>query len=163
MVKIGVLSDTHHFIHPSLPRVFQNCDEIWHAGDIGSMQTIASLKQIKPLRAVYGNADGHDIRPNFPLVDVFNCEGVKVLLMHIVGYPGKYKKDAQELIQLHQPQLVIAGHSHILKVMYDKVNQTLFMNPGACGQQGFHVKKTVLRFVIDKTQIKDLEVVELAD
>ena len=163
MVRIGLLSDTHHYLHPDLPRLFKDCDEIWHAGDIGTLATIQAIEAIKPVRAVYGNADGQDLRKVFPLEAVFWVEGVKVLLLHIGGYPPRYNPHARALIALHQPRLVIAGHSHILKVMFDPAQQCLYMNPGACGKQGFHVKKTILRFSIDKEEIKDLEVVELND
>ena len=161
MKRIGLLSDTHTYVHPSLTDIFKDCDEIWHAGDIGNALTADKLNEIKPLKAVCGNIDGQDIRITYPKALTFLCEEVKVLMVHIGGYPGRYSIDARELISHEKPDLFISGHSHILKVMYDKKNKLLHINPGAAGKSGIHKVITVVRFSIDKKEIKDLEVVEL--
>jgi hypothetical protein len=137
------------------------CDEIWHAGDIGNIEVTDYLEKWKPLRAVWGNIDGHEHRAHFPKVNVFEIEDVKVVMTHIAGYPGRYIPEARELIRLHGPKLFICGHSHILKVQYDKKNKLLHMNPGAAGVHGFHQVKSLLRFTINNEVISDLEVVEL--
>lgn len=161
MKRIGLLSDTHTFLHPRLKEIFASCDEIWHAGDIGNEATAEQLKAIKPLRAVYGNIDGQNIRIQFPEVLTFFCEEVKVLMIHIGGYPKRYSPKARILIKKEKPKLFISGHSHILKVMFDKENELLHINPGASGKSGFHKVITAIRFTIDKDEIKDLEVIEL--
>jgi putative phosphoesterase len=136
-------------------------DEIWHAGDIGSLEVTDALKALKPVRGVYGNIDGALVRREFPLDNRFACEGVDVWMTHIGGYPGRYQKRVREEMIRKAPKLFICGHSHILKVQYDKRFGLLHMNPGACGKVGFHAVRTMLRFVIDGAEIKDLEVVEL--
>jgi uncharacterized protein len=162
MVRIGLLSDTHSFIDDSISHFFDNVDEIWHAGDIGNLAVIEKLKQKKPVRAVYGNIDNHEIRLEIPEFQIFKHDQVDILMTHIGGYPGKYAPGiAKKLVEL-KPKLFIAGHSHILKVMYDKKYNCLFMNPGAAGISGFHQVQTMLRFVIAGDQIKDLEVWEKA-
>ncbi len=161
MVKIGLLSDTHSYLHPKIFEVFKNCDEIWHVGDIGDLKTIDRLIDFKPVRAVFGNIDNHLVRMSFSEVLAFTCEEVKVLMMHIGGYPARYSKKGRELIKHEKPQLFISGHSHILKVMYDQQNQLLHINPGAAGNNGLHKVVTMVRFVIDKKEIRDLEVIEL--
>jgi uncharacterized protein len=160
MRRIGLLSDTHGYIHPELPRIFSTCDEIWHAGDFGNLSTARGLQEIKPLRGVFGNIDGQDIRSSFPKYQRFQCEEVDVLMTHIGGYPGNYNPDIREILKTNPPKLFISGHSHILKVMYDKRNQLLHINPGAAGKNGLHKVITMVRFSIDGSQIKDLEVVE---
>jgi putative phosphoesterase len=160
MKKIGILSDTHGFIHPGVSDFFKDCDEIWHAGDIGNIETADELSKHKPFRAVYGNIDDTKVRTEYPEYELFNCETVKVLLIHIGGYPGRYSQKARQLIQQHQPQLFISGHSHILKVMPDKKYKLLHINPGAAGKSGLHKKITMVRFTIDGDQIKDLDVFE---
>lgn len=160
MKKIGLLSDTHGFVHPDLERVFAGCDEIWHAGDFGSYETVEQLRKIKPLRGVYGNIDGTEIRHEFSEFLRFTCEEVNVLITHIGGYPGNYAPAVRQIMQTHPPRLFISGHSHILKVMYDKKHNCLHMNPGAAGRSGFHKVISMLRFVIDGSNIKDLEVIE---
>jgi putative phosphoesterase len=160
MKKIGILSDTHGFIHPGVSDFFKDCDEIWHAGDIGNIETADELSKLKPFRAVYGNIDDTKVRTEYPEYELFNCETVKVLLIHIGGYPGRYGQKARQLIQQHQPQLFISGHSHILKVMPDKKYKLLHINPGAAGKSGLHKKITMVRFTIDGDQIKDLDVFE---
>ena len=161
MKTIGLLSDTHGFIHPRVFDFFEPCDEIWHAGDIGNAETSDALSNFKPLRAVYGNIDGHVLRTMFPETIVFTIEKVKVVITHISGYPGKYAKGIPTLLQLHRPQLFIGGHSHILKVIYDQRNQLLFMNPGAAGKHGIHQKITFLKFQITDKRIHDLEILEM--
>jgi putative phosphoesterase len=158
--RIGLLSDTHGYLHPRVSDFFKDCDEIWHAGDIGNMSTADKLGKIKPLRAVFGNIDGQDIRKTFRETEVFHCEKVKVVIIHIGGYPGKYTTTARALIEKEKPNLFISGHSHILKVMYDEKNSLLHINPGAAGKQGLHKRITMVRFVIDEENIRDLELFE---
>jgi len=158
--KIGILSDTHGYFHPKIPDVFSQCDEIWHCGDFGSIDVISQLQSIKPLKGVYGNIDGQDIRSYFPEILVFNCENIKVLLMHIGGYPGRYNHGVSSLIKDNKPDLFVCGHSHILKVMHDEKNDLLHINPGAAGKSGIHQVITFIRLSIDGKEIKDIEVAE---
>jgi uncharacterized protein len=160
-MRIGLLSDTHGHVDPKIYNYFSECDEIWHAGDFGNMQVIDELKKFKPLRAVYGNIDDHKIRLVFPLNSLFICEGLKVFITHIGGYPGHYSPAAKQMILSERPGLFICGHSHILKVMPDKNFNLLHMNPGAAGNYGFHKIKTLLRFTVQKAKVKDVEVIEL--
>jgi len=160
--RILLLADTHHYLDPSIGTYASACDEIWHAGDFGTIDLAHSLREYnKPVRGVYGNIDGRDIRDEFPEQLVFTCEDVKVLMRHIGGYPPKYNPETRKQLALHHPQLFISGHSHILKVMYDPTLQCLHMNPGAAGKQGWHRIRTLLRFVIDGKEIKNCEVIEL--
>lgn len=161
MKKIGLLSDTHSHWDEKYVVYFNECDEIWHAGDIGSMKIAQKFETFKPFRAVYGNIDGQDLRQKYPEINRFTVEGVDVLMTHIGGYPGRYDPRIKDALFANPPQLFIAGHSHILKVMFDKKIQTLYMNPGAAGIYGFHQVRTLLRFVLDKGDIRDLEVIEL--
>ncbi|MDB5249006.1 MAG: metallophosphoesterase [Segetibacter sp.] len=161
MKRIGLLSDTHHYLDEAVLKHFDNCDEIWHGGDFGNSVVADELKEFKPLRGVYGNIDGNDIRSEFPEILKFSCEQVKVLMIHIGGYPGKYSPLAKKEIMSFQPKIFIAGHSHILKIMYDEKFQCLHLNPGAAGKQGWHKVRTLIRFVIDGENIKDCEVIEL--
>lgn len=161
MKKILLLSDTHSHIDERILHYAGEADEIWHAGDIGITGVSDELKKIKPLRAVYGNIDDAEIRKEFPLHQRFKCEEVDVWITHIGGYPGKYSPAIREQIKKESPKLFISGHSHILKVMNDKNLGLLHMNPGAAGTQGFHKKRTMLRFKIEGAEIKDLEVIEL--
>ncbi len=161
MKYIGLLSDTHGYVDPKIYDHFKDVDEIWHAGDIGSIDVIDELKAFKPLRGVYGNIDDHMIRREFPEFLRFMCEGVDVLITHIGGKPGKYSKPAYEAIKDNPPKLFICGHSHILLVKMDPLFKMLWMNPGACGYKGFHSVKTVLRFKITDDRIHDLEVIEI--
>jgi putative phosphoesterase len=160
MVRVGLLSDTHSYIHPGLIKHIKLCDEIWHAGDIGSFEIVSTLSKIKPLKAVYGNIDGEGIRKMFPEVMTFMCEQVKVMITHIGGYPGRYSKGIPELLSKEKPKLFITGHSHILKVMYDEDFQMLHINPGAAGKFGLHKVITFVKFVIEEDQVKDLQIVE---
>ena len=159
-MKIGLLSDTHSVVHPKIFEHFKNCDEIWHAGDIGTLEVIDQLSTFKPLKAVYGNIDNHKIRAACPKDLHFECEGVKVWITHIGGYPYRYTKDIREKLDKFNPDLFICGHSHILRVMYDKTRSILHMNPGAAGNYGIHKVITMLRFDIEEGEIKNLEVVE---
>jgi uncharacterized protein len=161
MKRIGLLSDTHTFIDEKILDFFKDCDEIWHAGDIGNIETADKISDLKPLKAVYGNIDGQDVRTVYPKIQSFDCEEVKVLMTHIGGYPGKYEKEMKVLIEKMKPNLFISGHSHILKVIYDNKNELLHINPGASGKSGMHKVKTAVRFNIKGKEIKDLEVFEI--
>lgn len=161
MKKIGVLSDTHGFFDSKLEKFFVECDEIWHAGDIGNLDVVDKIRKVKPLRAVYGNIDGHEVRVNFNENERFWCEDVEVWLTHIGGYPGKYDRLVRDLIRQKPPDLFICGHSHILKVMYDNKLELLHINPGAAGRSGMHQLRTAVRFEIDGKEIKNLEIVEM--
>jgi putative phosphoesterase len=169
LTKIGLISDTHHFLDPALLEHFKNCDEIWHAGDFGTIEIANQLLKYKPaksghspvLRGVYGNIDGYDIRSVYPEQLVFTCEEVKVMMRHIGGYPPRYNPETKKELLIHRPQLFISGHSHILKIMYDEKLNCLYMNPGAAGKQGWHKVKTIIRFTIDGKDIRDCEVIEL--
>ncbi|MDT0293261.1 metallophosphoesterase family protein [Mesonia ostreae] len=161
MKKILLLSDNHSYIDDRILTYARQADEIWHAGDIGDLKVTDELKKIKPLRAVFGNIDGHEARKEFPLHNRFMCEEVDVWITHIGGYPGKYSPAIREEIRANPPKLFICGHSHILKVMPDKKLNLLHMNPGACGKHGFHQVRTMLRFEIEGKEIKNLEVIEL--
>lgn len=161
MKRIGLLSDTHSYLDPAVLKHFNECDEIWHAGDIGDISVLDVLKKHKPTRAVFGNIDSALVRRECPLHERFMCEEVDVWITHIGGYPKRYSPPIKEAIKKNPPKLFISGHSHILKVMYDKDLGLLHMNPGACGKHGFHQVRTLLRFTIDGKEIKDLEVIEL--
>lgn len=161
MKQIGLLSDTHGFIEPKLFDFFKNCDEIWHAGDFGNLETADKLAAFKPLRGVYGNIDDHRVRTVYKKHLKFEIEGVFVWITHIGGYPGHYDKNVKPEIFNDSPTLFISGHSHILRVMYDDKIGALHINPGAIGNHGFHKVKTAVRFMIDGKEIKDLEVLEI--
>lgn len=161
MTRIGLISDTHGFLDESVFDHFAQCDEVWHAGDFGSLDVIEQLQAFKPLRGVYGNIDDNPIRQQFPEDLYFTCEGVNVFMRHIAGYPGRYAPGVKQKIKDTQSQLFISGHSHILKVMYDDTLQCLHINPGAAGNQGWHKMKTLVRLVIDGNNMKDCEIIEL--
>ena len=161
MKRIGLLSDTHGFLPERLFSFFDKTDEIWHAGDFGSVELSDQLAQFKPLKGVYGNIDGQEIRTIHPRHQRFKCEEVDVWMTHIGGYPGRYERYVKPEIYHNPPNLFISGHSHILKVLYDKKLDFLHVNPGAAGYKGFHKKCTALRFVIDGKNIRDLEVWEM--
>jgi putative phosphoesterase len=160
--KILLLSDTHSYIDAQILKYVKLADEVWHAGDIGDLNVTDTLKKLKPLRAVYGNIDDNLARLEFPLDNKFIIEDVSVWMTHIGGYPNKYNQRIREEIKLNIPKIFISGHSHILKVQYDKRLNLLHLNPGAAGNHGFHNVRTMLRFTIDKEQIKELEIIELA-
>ncbi len=162
MKNILLISDTHSYLDKTLLKHIDAADEIWHAGDIGNIELVTDeIKKLKPLRAVYGNIDDANARKEFPKNLIFTCEEVKVYMTHICGQPTNYLKEVKDILIAEKPKLFICGHSHILKVMYQEQYDVLHMNPGACGIHGFHQIKTVLRFVIDGSEIKDLAVIEL--
>ncbi len=161
MKRIGILSDTHGWWDDRYVQYFKDCDEIWHAGDIGSEDLIDRLSAIAPVRAVYGNIDGGMLRRRFKEVEIFTVEGVKVLMTHIGGYPGRYAPGVKTLILQEKPQLFISGHSHILKVMNDKYLRVLHINPGAAGRQGWQTVRTLVILTLDNGAMSDCEVVEL--
>ena len=161
MAKVLLLSDSHSYIDDRILEYARNADEIWHCGDFGSLGVIGELEKIKPLKGVYGNIDSDKIRLIFPEVNRFMCEQVEVLMIHIGGYPGKYSPLAKKELAAKAPKIFISGHSHILKVMFDERNHLLHLNPGACGKSGWHKVRTMMRFKIDKKEIKDLEIIEL--
>lgn len=161
MKRILLLSDTHSYIDDRILQFAKEADEVWHAGDIGNLKVTDTLKEITLVRGVYGNIDDHKARAEFPLHNIFTCEGLKVHITHIGGYPGRYSLGIKELLQKENPGLFITGHSHILKVKFDKDLQLLHMNPGAAGVHGFHAMRTMLRFKIENGKVEDLEVIEL--
>tara|TARA_B100001540_G_C15755324_1_gene619084 strand:+ start:997 stop:1494 length:498 start_codon:yes stop_codon:yes gene_type:complete len=160
MKQILLLSDTHNQLDKRYIPYFKEADEIWHAGDIGSLSIIEELEKYATVRAVYGNIDNHTVRSEFKSILVFQCEKVKVLIIHIGGYPNKYTKNSLDLIKNIKPNLFICGHSHILKVIYDKQNKLLHMNPGAIGNYGIHKVKTALSFLIENEKIQNLRIIE---
>ncbi len=160
-MKIGLISDTHNYLHPRVKHHFADCDEIWHAGDVGNFELLQELAHFKPLRCVYGNIDGTEVRKETEENLFFGVEGMSVLMTHIAGYPGRYNPRALQLIRQHRPGLVICGHSHILKVIYDKKYQHLHINPGAAGNHGWHKVMTIITFQINNKNIEDLKVIEL--
>ncbi|WP_425659610.1 metallophosphoesterase family protein [Tenacibaculum ascidiaceicola] len=163
MKKILLLSDTHSFIDEQILKFVKQADEVWHAGDIGDLEVTDTIKKLKPLRAVYGNIDDKNARVEFPLDNKFVVDGVSVWITHIGGYPNKYNQRVSEELKTNTPQLFICGHSHILKVQYDKKLNLLHLNPGAAGNHGFHKVRTMLRFEIDKGNVKNMEIIELAN
>lgn len=170
MTKIGLISDTHGFLDELIFDHFKNCDEIWHAGDFGSVELIEKLKagflqsSRKPIiRGVFGNIDSPVIRKEFPERIVFDCEKIKVMIQHIGGYPGRYAPGIKQSLVSHGVKLFVSGHSHILKIMFDDSIQCLHMNPGAAGKQGWHKVRTIIRFSIDNDNIRDCEVIELSE
>lgn len=161
MKKILLLSDTHSYIDDQILKFVKQADEVWHAGDIGDLKVTDAIKKLKPLRAVFGNIDNKDLRAEFPLDNKFILENVSVWITHIGGYPGKYSQHVRKELKENPPQLFICGHSHILKIQFDEKLNLLHLNPGACGKHGFHKTRTMLRFELDKGEIKNLEVIEL--
>jgi putative phosphoesterase len=161
MTRIGLISDTHNYLDETIFEHFKDCDEVWHAGDFGTIDLAEKIREKKTLKGVYGNIDGQDVRKKFPEQLIFMCEEIKVMMKHIGGYPPKYNPETKKEILIHKPQLFISGHSHILKIMYDDKLNCLHMNPGAAGKQGWHKIRTMIRFVIDGKEMKDCEVIEL--
>lgn len=161
LMKILLLSDSHSYIDDRILDYAKSADEIWHCGDFGNLEVIEKLEKIKPLRGVYGNIDGTEIRKIFPEILRFKCEEVEVLMIHIGGYPGRYSPLAKKEIEAKAPKLFISGHSHILKAMNDKKNDLLHLNPGAVGKVGWHQMRTMMRFEINGNKIENLEVIEL--
>lgn len=160
MTRIGLISDTHGYLDPAVFTHFEKCDEIWHAGDFGP-DVAGQLAAFKPLKGVYGNIDGQDIRLQYPEKLRWQCEGVDVMMIHIGGYPGRYTPALRPELIANPPKLFITGHSHILKVIYDNKLQCLHMNPGAAGKSGWHKVRTLIRFVVDGANMRDCEVIEL--
>lgn len=160
-MKIGLLSDTHGYLDPTLLRYFENVDEIWHAGDIGSEEVITTLASAKPVKAVFGNIDDRALQNRFPEDLHFFCDGLRIFITHIAGTPPRYNARIKKVLAEVKPDILICGHSHILRIMKDLENKLLFINPGAAGQQGFHHMKTIVRFEIIHKEIKHLEVIEL--
>lgn len=159
---IGLISDTHGVFDAPFREFFEPVDEIWHAGDFGGgLELAEQIARFKPLKGVAGNCDNHSLRFIHPLHRVFECEGLKVLMTHIGGYPGRYDARARQLIDLHRPDIFVCGHSHILKVMRDDKRNMMTINPGAAGIQGFHIVRTALRFKIEQGRIHSMEVFEL--
>jgi len=161
MKTIGLLSDTHNSLDDRFLNFFENCDEIWHAGDFGTLDLADRLSHFKPLRGVYGNIDDYKTRLVYPETQRFTVENVDVFMIHIGGYPGKYSVKAREVLKTNPPKIFVCGHSHILKVMFDEKYDCLVMNPGAAGWYGQQAKRTALRFKISESEIKDLEICEL--
>jgi len=161
LTRIGLISDTHNYLDDAVFTHFAQCDEIWHAGDFGTAAIADKLKAFKPLRGVYGNIDGNDIRLEYPEKLRFRCEDVEVFMVHIGGYPGHYAPAIKSELFANPPQLFITGHSHILKVIYDDKIKCLHMNPGAAGKQGWQKVRTLIRFVVDGKNMKQCEVIEL--
>lgn len=161
MKKIGLLSDTHGYRDQKIFDFFTECDEIWHAGDIGTVELAEAFERFKPFRAVFGNIDDHQLRSRYPEINTFTCEEVKVFMTHIGGYPGHYDSRIKYRLLQSPPRLFISGHSHILKVIPDNKLGLLHINPGAAGKNGFHQVRTAVRFNIEGSLIKDLEVWEM--
>lgn len=161
MTKIGLISDTHGFIDNRIFDFFKDCNEIWHAGDIGNLQTADKLANFKTLRAVYGNIDGTEVRAVYKQNARFNCENMDVWITHIGGYPGRYDPRVRKQLLKNPPDIFIAGHSHTLKIIHDPKIDCLHINPGAAGNHGFHKVKTAIRFEIDNKNIKNLEILEM--
>ncbi|MEJ7736544.1 MAG: metallophosphoesterase family protein [Chitinophagaceae bacterium] len=163
MTRIGLISDTHSYLDDQVFAQFRDCDEIWHAGDFGTIDIADRLQNFKPLKGVYGNVDGKDVRQHYPETLRWSCEEIEVCMTHVGGYPGKYAPAIKSQLIRDPPKLFICGHSHILKVIFDKTLQCLHINPGAAGRQGWHKTRTVIRFAIDGKSIKDCEVIELGN
>lgn len=162
-MTIGLISDTHGYLDPTFSKYFDQCDEIWHMGDIGTITVLDELEAYRTTRAVYGNIDGHDLRIRTSEYLIFDLEGKRFMMTHIAGKPPAYNPKVRALIKSHQPDVLLCGHSHILRVEQDARNKLLFINPGAAGKHGFHKKKTLIRFKIDQGQIYEMEVIELGD
>lgn len=161
MKRILLLSDTHGYMDDQILKFVKQADEVWHAGDVGDIAVTDAIKSLKPLRAVYGNIDANEIRTEFPLDAKFTIENVTVWITHIGGYPKRYDSRVKEEIHKNPPAIFISGHSHILKVVFDKKLNLLHLNPGAAGKYGFHNVRTMLRFEINKDKIENLEIIEL--
>ncbi|MDT8309424.1 MAG: metallophosphoesterase family protein [Bacteroidales bacterium] len=159
MTKIGILSDTHGSLPSAATTFFNDVNEIWHAGDIGNTEVINNIREINPrIKAVFGNIDGMSIKTIFPEQQIFSVENKKVCLLHIAGKPGNYTTLAKELIRVHHPDILVCGHSHILKIMYDESNSLLFINPGAAGRFGLHKHITMVKLTISNNEFKDIEI-----
>ena len=160
MKRIGILSDTHGYLNPTLFDFFKDVDEIWHAGDWGNFDLVKQLEAFKPLRGVYGNIDGQDIRSVCPDINYFQVEDLKVMMLHIGGYPGRYSPGFRKIMKNQKIDLMVCGHSHILRIMRDPINNWMYINPGACGQHGFQKVNTAVRFKIEGSKMSEMEVWE---
>ncbi len=160
-MKIGLLSDTHGYLDEKIFDYFSDCDEVWHAGDVGNIKVLDALQEFKPLKGVYGNIDGDEIRKVFPQDMLFHCEGLKVWMTHIGGSPPRYNPRVLKKLKIASPDIFICGHSHLLKIVRDAKHNMLYLNPGAAGKQGFHKVRTLVRFEIAKKQLTKMEVIEL--
>jgi len=160
-MRIGLLSDTHSYLDERILHHLSGCDEIWHAGDIGSMEVADKLEQVAPLRAVYGNIDDHLMRRRFPEELSWNCEGLNIYMIHIGGRPGRYARGVSERVQVCRPAVFVCGHSHLCLVQRDPKKNFIYMNPGAAGTHGFHNVRTLLRFDVSASRMHDLQVIEL--
>ncbi|WP_236979988.1 metallophosphoesterase family protein [Membranihabitans maritimus] len=160
-MKIGVLSDTHSFLDPTILQHFEDVDEIWHAGDIGKIEIMDQLACIAPVETVYGNIDNHIIQSEYDEYLCMDRSGIKVLMIHIAGKFGYYHSHVKNLIHQFHPKILVCGHSHILKIQYDNKNNLLYVNPGACGHHGFHLMRTILKFEINSGKIENMKVIEL--
>ena len=161
MKKILLLSDTHSYIDKRILSYAKNSDEVWHAGDIGKLEVLEQLEKVKKTKAVFGNIDDHILRAELNEIEIFNCEMIKVCMIHIAGKPPYYNQKTKDLIKIEKPKILVYGHSHILKVEYDKKNQVLCVNPGAVGKHGFHKKRTMIQLEIDNNKIKNMVVIEM--
>lgn len=161
MKKILLLSDTHSYIDKRILSYAKNSDEVWHAGDIGKLEVLEQLEKVKKTKAVFGNIDDHILRAELNEIEIFNCEMMKVCMIHIAGKPPYYNQKTKDLIKIEKPKILVYGHSHILKVEYDKKNQVLCVNPGAVGKHGFHKKRTMIQLEIDNNKIKNMVVIEM--
>jgi putative phosphoesterase len=160
-MRIGLISDTHGYLDKKIFTYFKECDEIWHAGDIGSIEIVDRLSEFKKLRGVYGNIDDREIRQKFPAEDVFEVGGTVVFLTHIGGYPPRYTSNIRGRLDEFHPDLFVCGHSHIVKIMHDHKRALIHINPGAAGKQGFHKIRTIVRFSIISCRFEDMQVIEL--
>jgi len=161
MIKIGLLSDTHGYLHPKIFEFFNEVDEIWHAGDIGNLKLADEIKKFKPLVAVYGNIDGQDVRSEYPQNQIIDREKLKIFMTHIGGYPGNYARGIKDILIRENIRLFISGHSHILKVINDNKLNLIHINPGAAGKYGLHKVITFTKFNIEADRIRDLEIMEI--
>lgn len=162
MTKVGLISDTHSFLHKDVAHYFSKCDEIWHAGDVGDIQVYDKLCSMAVCRGIYGNIDGDTVRAALPIYQLFRCEQLKILMIHIAGSPPKYNTSTRQLIKAHRPDILVCGHSHILKIVRVPLSYNLLhINPGAAGNKGFHKVCTLVRFSINGTKVSDMEVIEL--
>jgi putative phosphoesterase len=163
VIKIGLISDTHSYLDDAVFKYFELCDEIWHAGDFGNISLADQLAAFKPLRGVYGNIDGQDLRIIYPESLRFKCEESDIWMTHIGGYPGRYNPKIKDELYSNTPDIFISGHSHILKVIYDKKLNCLHLNPGAAGKTGWQKVRTLLRFCITEKKVHNMEIIELRD
>jgi len=160
-MRIGLMSDTHGHLEPSIFEYFEECDEIWHAGDIGSLEVAQKLADFRPFRAVRGNIDGREIRYEYPEQQRFLCQGMDVLMIHIGGHPGRYAKGVRKLLRQEKPDIFICGHSHILRAEPDEKLGLIHLNPGACGRHGIHFEKTIMRFTIKDREMSQFQICKL--